>query len=83
MDAAADHAVGFGAAHTLPLLGLLQSAHAVRREGRGAPVSGLTQRRKGWAGGGAASLGNWGDVGKQLVSKSWIWPSDLTGGTLV
>lgn len=30
VDAAADHAAGFGVAHTLPLLGLLQPAHAVR-----------------------------------------------------
>lgn len=30
VDAAADHAAGFGVAHALPLLGLLQPAHAVR-----------------------------------------------------
>lgn len=43
VDAAAAHAVGLSVAHTLSLLGLLQPAHAVRREGRGAPVSGPTR----------------------------------------
>lgn len=69
MATAAAHAVGLGVAHTLPLLGLLQPAHAVRREGRGAPVSGpprweaAVRRGRSWARG-------WEDLGSQTVRGS-------------